>query len=848
MAKKMSSVDAALDVARKVRVPKKPVKTKGKKTVPAVLDWGTGIPEDKLAYLNDDEMALVQAKRMFKGRRKVNGIPAFPDPGDTGAGDNSHLPDGGGGVGTRGGGGNKGTGGTGGTSSSASSSASGAGGQSASTSASDQQKTTTSAPTSSGPTGGPLSAPARTEPSKAVTAPSGLGPRTGSMPGTPVSTAQPTQAWQGAMDRIAQGSSIVGGYSPNNKMQDRVPQAPSPTGSTGQTPMSGPNRGLGAVNMGMDNSLTAGANSPFADAGVTSYDVEKERDRAIAAAKSAASGLLGPSVPAGTAGYTREQMEARFPGAAAYGTDAISKALGATRGITPTATAATPASFSRPELAPSGYPAQAAVPMDASLPGRAQSAKTLGEQLAFASGAAANKVGAAFSRGVEGIGTFLGDATQDAKNYASSLFGGSPSVQTAASRTPAQEAAELQNQINQGRLSTSKTPAQEAAELQAQINHNRIASIESSGINPQTGLPTGEKFQDRISPTESFVAPAEQSINPQTGLPYGEKIQDRLPGNIDEPVLTTQIPGRTFNLGNKFTTEYTPGDYSAYRASQEIAQNVYGPDITQSGPTAPATTAPSVAPASSPSATRSATFSEDIPEPMSIPPAQAENPIVMNTPYGPVTEAQLKSMARTDQEKLRDWAQNYAKTATSVFNKNPMEQAADIRRAVSLAQGPAPSTSVTQTSVSETPPEYNYADALPSQQSIYDAVPSQQPAYDIAPSQQPWSDEKRDAYLNSILGGRGGGGPPILPRPGNQLPVGGGGKKDPKTYLPPMPPWQDYDYLYTDYPQIAVAPDPRITDYNNYLTTMKRGGRIGDSVDSALRLARQTVVSRNKTR
>lgn len=222
MAKKMSSLDAALEASRKVRVPKKPVKTKGKKTVATKLDWGPGIPDDKLAYLNDDEMALVQANRMFKGERNVNGVPAFPDPGDTAAGGNSRLPDSGGGPGTRGsiGGGNK-TSGAGGSSPSASSApSSGAGGQSASSGS--KTSSPTAAP-SGGPTGGSLSAPARTEPSRSVAPTRSLGSNVSNMPGTPVSVAPSQMAYEGALNRIAQGSSIVGTPSSQKMYTDRVP-------------------------------------------------------------------------------------------------------------------------------------------------------------------------------------------------------------------------------------------------------------------------------------------------------------------------------------------------------------------------------------------------------------------------------------------------------------------------------------------------------------------------------------------------------------------------------------------------------------------------------------------------
>ena len=54
---------------------------------PAVVHWGPGVPSDKLAYINDREEALIKGARKFKGRRDVGGIPAYPDPGDTAAGD-----------------------------------------------------------------------------------------------------------------------------------------------------------------------------------------------------------------------------------------------------------------------------------------------------------------------------------------------------------------------------------------------------------------------------------------------------------------------------------------------------------------------------------------------------------------------------------------------------------------------------------------------------------------------------------------------------------------------------------------------------------------------------------------
>ncbi len=258
MKKAANLVDKALEVARKVRsVPKKPVKTKGKKTLPEALDWGPGIPLDKLAYLNDEEMALVQAKRMFKDRRNYKGVPAFPDPGDTAAGDTGQgtsssggLNDGGGdsgaGSGTGGGSDSGGStsggvgGGTGGGSDSGAGGTSGGGSDSGAGGTDSTGGTSTSGGTgtsstsgtspsgSTGPTSGSLSQPARTEASSysatsAPTPPSGYQSYGGY---NPVSSAPSSMASEAAMDRIASGSSVIGNTTPQGyaepKIQDRV--------------------------------------------------------------------------------------------------------------------------------------------------------------------------------------------------------------------------------------------------------------------------------------------------------------------------------------------------------------------------------------------------------------------------------------------------------------------------------------------------------------------------------------------------------------------------------------------------------------------------------------------------
>jgi hypothetical protein len=292
MKKAANLVDKALEVARKVRsVPKKPVKTKGKKTVPEALDWGPGIPLDKLAYLNDEEMALVQAKRMFKDKRNYKGVPAFPDPGDTAAGDTGQgtsssggLNDGGGstygggggsdsgaggdgGMGSYGGGDSGAGGGTGGGSDSGGGTSGGVGGgtgggsdsgtggtsgggsdsgaggtdSTGGTSTSGGTGTSSTSGTSpsgsTGPTSGSLSQPARTEASSysatsAPTPPSGYQSYGGY---NPVSSAPSSMASEAAMDRIASGSSVIGNTTPQGYAEPKIQDSVAPV-SYSQTP------------------------------------------------------------------------------------------------------------------------------------------------------------------------------------------------------------------------------------------------------------------------------------------------------------------------------------------------------------------------------------------------------------------------------------------------------------------------------------------------------------------------------------------------------------------------------------------------------------------------------------
>lgn len=357
MKKAASLVDKALEVARKVRsVPKKPVKTKGKKTVPEALDWGPGIPLDKLAYLNDEEMALVQAKRMFKDKRSYKGIPAFPDPGDTAAGDTGEgtsssggLNDGGdsggstygggggsdsgaggdGGMGGYGGGDSGGVGGgtgggsdsgntsggvgggTGGGSDSGNTGAggtsgggsdSGAGGTSASSTSGGTTASGTTQTGSTGPTSGSLSQPARTEASS-YSAPSATNAPT---PPTsyqtyggydPTVNAPSTMASEAAMDRIASGSSVIGNTTPQGytapKIQDRIAPTSYGTVPTTAVPASQP----------IGGDIYEGANSPFADPNVSQYDADNP---SLAGSVSQYSQYRSPPAPT-TSAYTNAQ-------------------------------------------------------------------------------------------------------------------------------------------------------------------------------------------------------------------------------------------------------------------------------------------------------------------------------------------------------------------------------------------------------------------------------------------------------------------------------------------------------------------------------------------------------------
>ena len=115
------------------QIPKKPLAvSRAKRKLPMELDWGPGVPKDRLRYINAKEEALIKKHRVSKAARDYAGVKAYPDIGDTKAGGSTGLKDG---ASTRGADGPSGVGrgsGSGGSSPSSSASKSSSGSTSAS--------------------------------------------------------------------------------------------------------------------------------------------------------------------------------------------------------------------------------------------------------------------------------------------------------------------------------------------------------------------------------------------------------------------------------------------------------------------------------------------------------------------------------------------------------------------------------------------------------------------------------------------------------------------------------------------------------------------------------------------
>lgn len=731
MKKAASLVDKALEVSRRERdVPKKPVKTKGKKTVPAALDWGPGIPLDKLAYLNDDEMALIQAKRMFKGKRKYKGVPAFPDPGDTAAGDTGqgtssssglggNTTSGGstygggggsdsgaggaggmgsyGGEGGREGGGGSGSGGAGTTSTGSSyggpggdrsspdsSGRTSAGASSSSTSASGSGASSDTTKTSAGPGGGSLSAPARTEASSYGSAarPASPASPTGSYQSyggyDPTRSAPSTMASEAALDRIASGSSVIGNTAPGGyptpKIQDRVPTSITYASPTTVAPVD-----------------TTGANSPFADPNVTQYDADRP---SLAGAVSQYSQYRSPPSPT-TSAYTNAQNQMYVAeDAANFGENGALPRGGGyirTQDPTPTSYSPTPTQYAQSDMS--------------------------------------GTVGA--------YGNLAGP--------------------------------------NQGLGYNPTAPG-------AYAGNAAVASAQTPAVQATTGLGAAKPITDRVP-----VADATK--------PYGDRLMT--------------VNGTTYSISPQQMANLTPAEQQAISAyNQAIEYNPAG--VSQqlqssydplSSVTPPAQTGALVS-SGPPSATRGL-------------PA-------------PVAGANL----------------------TNPFYSSPAQQAADIRRAVTLAQGPATTpTSVTPASSEvvqpvETAGEYDYDPAKDPTNYMRPIYPGEenQPTY--------FTPEQRQKYSDSLGGTRSS---EFMTPIGNERDViattnvdrGPNTEKDDTVKYVPQEqvPYVYRDYMYTDYPETLPAADPNIVAFNRYnKRRLNKGGRIGDSVDAALRIARSKLL------
>jgi hypothetical protein len=114
-------------------------------------------------------------------------------------------------------------------------------------------------------------------------------------------------------------------------INDRVPSADQ--AAAARAAMSQSSKMSGAGNYSSLSNPMAGGNSPLGDTTVGSYDraAQDSLNRSVAAA---APGLVGPSVPAGTAGFTKAQQDARFPGSPSYGSDPLDKAMSIAKAAT----------------------------------------------------------------------------------------------------------------------------------------------------------------------------------------------------------------------------------------------------------------------------------------------------------------------------------------------------------------------------------------------------------------------------------------------------------------------------------------------------------------------------------
>jgi hypothetical protein len=220
--------------------------------------------------------------------------------------------------------------------------------------------------------------------------------------------------------------------------------------------------------------------------------------------------------------------------------------------------------------------------------------------------------------------------------------------------------------------------------------------------------------------------------------------------------------------------------------------------------------------------------------------------------------------------------------ATNPYYSSAAQQAADVRRTIALAQGPADAPTeinIPGGDLSVSPaqqqaaidnavkiassgpptrgllqpqgqsPDVVAAGVTPGETTgEFDYDPAKDPAnymQPISPGDESgpgyFTPEERQAYLASIQGTRSSERLPYY-EPVAQR-DDGDEKEPPHRRRPRRPaPYVYRDYMYTDYPDNLPPADPDIINFNNYNQNLNRGGRIGDSVDAALRIAKSKLL------
>ncbi len=732
--KAKTPVDSALEIARNA-IPKKPVSTMGERTVPAALKWGKGIPLDKLAYLNDDEMALVQANRMFKGKRKYRGIPAFPDPGDTAAGDPSGSDGptyGGGGGSDSGAGGDGGMGsygggdggegaGTGGGSDSGSgdTSPAGPGGVGGVQSSKDTGATSTSPSgtggtspgdtktTTTGPSTGPTDQPARSETSysqPATTPPAAPSP-TGSFqsPGgyDPTSTAPSTEATNAALNRIAEGSSVLSSpYSYDPGLQ-KIPDRIAPV-NYGQQPT-------------VDMPDTTGAPSPLSDPTLDQYD-RSAYDTGLSQNQVAA--VNAANQAALDARYVGSDLDAPVPGS----------------GLTPP-------SYSDPSMV-------GPAPRETSLISAREPTD------------------------------YVGSTTQQAAIDNALKIATNPNVTPAAVSQPAIPA-DYSNPPVYTPSSTGITPVYPGQQYDTTI----LKDVPYSNVPSDTGI------RKTVNPYTSTGEAVASATTPEMNAPVGYMPSD-MRGNTRG---ISQLNGPNQGLG------YNPATPSS--TAPTVAST---PPVTTANATNPYYSSP-------------AQQATDVRRTIALAQGPAVAPTEINIPGGDLSVSPAQQQAAID-------------NAVKIASSGPPT------RGLLQPQGQSPDVVAAGVTPEETTGEFDYDPAQDPANYMQPVYPGDEsgPGY--------FTPEERQAYLDSIQGTRSSEHLPYV-EPVSQRDENDDRENRPHRRHPRRPaPYVYRDYMYTDYPDNLPPADPNIINFNNYNQNLNRGGRIGDSVEAALRIAKSKLL------